>query len=81
MDRGPLVTPRHGESAGGGGRSGGGSGDKLEAVAWPTASLRPSADCGWPIPSSAPSRCLPSCGSSSQAWERAPGRSARRWQP
>eukprot|EP00964_Phaeocystis_antarctica_P052136 scaffold30496_cov66-Phaeocystis_antarctica.AAC.1 len=47
-------------------------------AAWPTASWRPSAGCGWLIPSSAPSRCSPSCGSSSQTWERAPGRSARR---
>eukprot|EP00964_Phaeocystis_antarctica_P019307 scaffold10671_cov55-Phaeocystis_antarctica.AAC.1 len=51
---------------------------QLEALAWPTASLRPSEDCGWPIPSSAPSRCSPSCGSSSQTWERATRRSARR---
>eukprot|EP00964_Phaeocystis_antarctica_P064812 scaffold39028_cov65-Phaeocystis_antarctica.AAC.8 len=48
-------------------------------LAWPTASWRPSAGCGWQIPVSAPSRCSPSCGSSSQTWERAPGRSARRW--
>eukprot|EP00964_Phaeocystis_antarctica_P067899 scaffold41130_cov52-Phaeocystis_antarctica.AAC.1 len=47
-------------------------------VAWPTACLRPSADCGSPIPSSAPSRCSPSCASSSQTWERATRRSARR---
>eukprot|EP00964_Phaeocystis_antarctica_P150814 scaffold118307_cov45-Phaeocystis_antarctica.AAC.1 len=46
--------------------------------AWPTASWRPSAGCGSPIPSSAPGRCSPSCGRRSQTWERAPGRSARR---
>ena len=32
---------------------------------WPTPSWRPSAVCTWPIPSSAPSHCSPSCGSSS----------------
>ena len=51
-------------------------------VAWPKASWRPSAGCGWPIPRSAPSRCSlrgscsPSCGSSGRTWTRATRRSA-----
>ena len=44
-----------------------------------TASWRPSAGCTWLIPSSAPSRCSPSCGSSSPTWPRATRRCARRW--
>eukprot|EP00964_Phaeocystis_antarctica_P151774 scaffold119459_cov54-Phaeocystis_antarctica.AAC.1 len=48
-------------------------------VAWPTPSWRPSADCGWLTPSSVPSRCSPSYGSSSQTWARATRRSVRRW--
>ena len=44
-----------------------------------TASWRLSAGCTWLIPSSAPSRCSPSCGSSSPTWPRATRRCARRW--
>ena len=33
-----------------------------DPVAWPTACLRPSAGCGWIIPSWVPSCCSPSCG-------------------
>eukprot|EP00964_Phaeocystis_antarctica_P003183 scaffold1696_cov49-Phaeocystis_antarctica.AAC.1 len=51
---------------------------RWQGDAWPTASLRPSADCGSLIPSSGLSRCSPSCGSSSQTWARATRRSARR---
>eukprot|EP00964_Phaeocystis_antarctica_P161411 scaffold133347_cov92-Phaeocystis_antarctica.AAC.1 len=42
--------------------------------------LRPCVDCKWLSPSSASSRCSPSCASSNQTWERPPPRrSARRW--
>merc|ERR1719272_1115411 len=44
----------------------------------PRPSSRPSADCGWLIPTSASSHCSPSCGSSSRTWEQAPRSSARR---